>query len=124
MNTPFALPFPPSSNNLFVNGKRGRFRSPRYEAWIAEVGVEIMRQRPAKYTGPVNLIYEFQEGFDNRKRDLGNLEKATTDILVLHRIIEADDGSIVRRISLAWNPTIEGVRVLIEPLFGRQEIAA
>jgi Holliday junction resolvase RusA-like endonuclease len=124
MNLSFILPFPPSSNNLFVNGKKGRFRSPRYEAWITQAGGEIMRQRPAKYSGPVNLIYEFQEGFDNRKRDLGNLEKATTDILVLHRIIEADDGSIVRKISLAWNPTIEGVRVLIEPVFGRQEIAA
>ncbi|WP_291869686.1 RusA family crossover junction endodeoxyribonuclease [Bradyrhizobium sp.] len=115
---PIILPFPPSTNNLFVNGKRGRFRSPKYEAWIMEAGVEMMRQRPAKHVGPVNLHYEFQEGRDNRKRDLGNLEKATTDLLVSHRIIEADDGSIVRQISLTWNPTIEGTRVTIEPVFG------
>jgi crossover junction endodeoxyribonuclease RusA len=115
---PFVLPFPPSVNNLFVNGKNGRFRSPKYESWITQAGNEILRQRPAKITGPVNLIYEFQEGQDNRKRDLGNLEKATTDLLVAHQIIEADDGSIVRKISLAWNPSIEGALVSIEPVFG------
>jgi len=114
---PITLPFPPSVNNLFVNSKHGRFRSQRYDSWINNAGNEILRQRPAKITGPVNLTYEFQEGRDNRKRDLGNLEKATTDLLVALRIIEADDGSIVRRISLAWNPAIEGALVTIEPVF-------
>lgn len=117
MKNMFDLPFPPSSNNLFVNGKRGRFRSPRYDSWITHAGGEIMRQRPSKFSGPVNLSYEFQEGRDNRRRDLGNLEKATTDLLVAHRIIEADDGSIVRKINLAWSAEVEGVRVTIEQVF-------
>lgn len=113
------LPFPPSSNNLFINGKRGRFRSQKYDSWIMEAGNEILRQRPSKLAGPVVLDYVFQEGRDNRKRDLGNLEKATTDLLVSHRIIEADDGSIVRKINLSWAPDVEGVRVTIEPVFRR-----
>jgi Holliday junction resolvase RusA-like endonuclease len=116
MTSTITLPFPPSSNNLFVNGKRGRFRAPRYDSWIAHAGGEILRQRPAKFSGPVNLSYEFQEGVDRRRRDLGNLEKATTDLLVAHQIIRADDGSIVRKINLAWNPEVEGVRVTIEPV--------
>lgn len=120
---PFSLPFPPSANNLFVNGKHGRFRSPRYDAWIAEAGIEVLRQRPLKYRGPVNLYYEFQDGRDKRKRDLGNLEKATTDLLVLHGIIEADDGTIVRKINLAWSLEVEGVRVTVEPVF-KEAVAA
>lgn len=119
----FTLPFPPSANNLFVNSKHGRYRSPRYNTWIEEAGVEILRQRPLKYRGPVNLSYEFQDRRDNRKRDLGNLEKATTDLLVLHGIIEADDGSIVRKINLSWSLEVEGVRITIEPVF-KEAVAA
>jgi Holliday junction resolvase RusA-like endonuclease len=115
--TTFTLPFPPSVNNLFMNGKHGRFRSQRYDSWIQEAGCEIMRQRPKKVAGPVILTYEFQEGKDKRKRDLGNLEKAPTDLLVSHGIISADDGSIVREIKLKWNAEVEGVRVTVSSIF-------
>jgi crossover junction endodeoxyribonuclease RusA len=115
--TTFVLPFPPSVNNLFVNGKFGRFRSQRYDSWILEAGCEIRRQRPSKVAGPVILTYEFQEGHDKRKRDLGNLEKAVSDLLVSHQIIEADDGSIVREIKLKWNPEVQGVRVNVASFF-------
>ncbi|WP_420921577.1 RusA family crossover junction endodeoxyribonuclease [Bradyrhizobium elkanii] len=47
--------------------------------------------------------------------DLGNLEKATTDLLVSHQIIQADDHSIVREIQLKWCGEVEGVRVTIQP---------
>jgi crossover junction endodeoxyribonuclease RusA len=115
---PLALPFPPSSNNLFATGKtRVRYRTQRYDSWIHEAGAEIMRQRPPKVSGPVILSYEFQEGQDKRKRDLGNLEKAVTDLLVSHGIIQGDDGSIVREIKLKWNPDVEGVRVTISSIF-------
>lgn len=113
------LPFPPSLNNMFINGSRGRFRSQKYDSWIMEAGAEIMRQRPAKVAGPVNLIFEFQEGRDNRKRDITNLIKAPEDLLVKHGVIEADDGTIVRKVQANWNAEVEGVRVTIEPLFNR-----
>ena len=115
----FLLPFPPSTNNLFVNGKYGRFRSQRYDSWIQEAGAEIMRQRPSKAVGPVILSYELQEGQDKRRRDLGNLEKAVTDLLVSHGIIEADHGSIVREIKLKWDSGVSGVRVIVMPVFNR-----
>lgn len=113
------LPFPPSVNNLFINGKNGRFRSQRYDSWIMEAGNEILRQRPAKVAGPVILIFEFQEGRDKRKRDISNLIKAPEDLLVKYGIIEADDGSIVREIKVKWNADIEGARVTVESIFHR-----
>lgn len=115
----FTLPFPPSVNNLFMNGKHGRFRSQRYDSWIQEAGAEIMRQRPKKVAGPVILLFEFQEGQDKRKRDISNLVKAPEDLLVKHGIIEADDGSIVREIRCKWAPDVEGVRVTVASFFNR-----
>lgn len=83
-----------------------------------EAGNEILRQRPSKCAGPVLLTFEYQEGRDNRKRDVTNLIKAPEDLLVKHGIIEADDGSIVRSITACWSPDVEGVRITITPLFG------
>lgn len=117
------LPFPPSLNNMFINGQRGRFRSQKYDSWIQEAGTEIMRQRPSKVAGPVHLIFEFGEP-DNRKRDVSNLVKAPEDLLVKHGIIEADDGSIVRSITSKWSPEVEGVRVTIQSVFANKESAA
>ena len=115
--TTFILPMPPSVNALWANSKRGgRFRTQKYSDWIMEAGAEINRQRPSKVQGPVSLKYEFQEP-RARKFDLGNREKAATDLLVSHGIIQADDNTIVRSIELKWNPDLEGCRVTIEPLF-------
>jgi len=110
------LPFPPSTNNLFVNGSKGRFPSQKYADWIQEAGWELTRQRPAKVLGPVVLFFHFQ---DNRKpkrpRDVTNLIKAPEDLLVKHGIIEADDHTIVRGVEAYWDDTVEGVRIVIMP---------
>jgi Holliday junction resolvase RusA-like endonuclease len=108
------LPFPPSTNNMFVNGVRGRYPSQKYVEWTIEAGWELQRQRPSKVAGMVNLKFEFQEGRDKRKRDVTNLIKAPEDLLVKHGIIEADDGSIVRRVEASWTTEVEGVRITIE----------
>ena len=115
--TVIELPFPPSTNNLFINGRKGRFRSQKYDTWLQEAGWELQRQRPAKHVGPVVLFFHFQ---DNRKpkrpRDVTNLIKAPEDLLVKHGIIEADDDSIVRGVQAYWDDTVEGVRVCIVPV--------
>src|SRR4051812_39161667 len=113
------LPFPPSVNNLFINGKSGRFRSQKYDSWIMEAGNEILRQRPKRIEGPVNLLFEFQEGQDRRPRDISNLIKAPEDLLVKHGLIQADDNSIVRSVSAKWSAEVEGVRVTVESIFHR-----
>jgi len=117
------LPFPPSVNNLFINVGRKRVRAPRYVAWATEAGLRLNVQRPISIKGPVTLHYEFQEGQDRRKRDIGNLEKAVTDLLVQHAVIEADDNTIVREITLRWSGKVTGVLVSIVP-HAVQEVAA
>lgn len=117
------LPFPPSTNNLFINSRKGRFRSQKYDSWIMEAGNEILRQRPSKVAGPVILLFEFQDGYDARRRDISNLIKAPEDLLVSHRIIEADDQFTVRKISASWATDVEGVRVTIEPFFSIHRVS-
>lgn len=112
------LPFPPSTNNLFINTSRGRIRSSKYDQWATEAGWELLRQRPSKVAGPVSLTFEFQSGKDNRKRDITNLLKAPEDLLVKHGIIEADDNTIVQSISANWNAEVTGVRIAISPMQG------
>ena len=117
MKSILLLPKPPSVNGLFATGRHGkRYRSQKYEDWIHAAGVEIMRQRPNKIAGQVSLLYEFAEPKDKRKHDLGNLEKATTDLLVAHGIIQADDNSIVREIRLMWADDIAGVLITVSAL--------
>lgn len=125
MTSTFILPLPPSSNSLFANGKfGGRFRTQRYDSWIMEASAEIRRQKPAKVTGPVTLLYEVAEPKGARKFDLGNREKATTDLLVSLGIIEADDNRIVREIRLKWSADVEGVRVTVSSFFVASEFKA
>lgn len=107
------LPFPPSVNNLFANGKTRRFRTQRYDRWIYEAGAEIMRQRPSKTIGKVVLFFEFGEP-DRRRRDVSNLIKPVEDLLVKHGLIEADDSSVVRGVHASWSEAVEGCRVTIE----------
>jgi Holliday junction resolvase RusA-like endonuclease len=65
------------------------------------------------------IFYEIQEGKDNRRRDLVNLEKGCTDLLVEYGIIEADHDLILREVRMVWNRQIEGVRVTISPVSHR-----
>lgn len=120
MSIVLLLPWPPSANGLFVNGRSGRFRSQKYEDWINEAGLQLNRQRPPKAIGPVNLMFEFQEAKDKRKFDISNRIKPTEDLLVKHGIIEADDWSIVRKVTACFNSEVKGVRVTIEPLFSNR----
>ncbi|HDA7431526.1 TPA: RusA family crossover junction endodeoxyribonuclease, partial [Staphylococcus aureus] len=110
------MPFPPSTNNLFINVAKGRIPSARYADWRQEAGWSLKAQRPRSIKGPVILKYLFQEGQDRRKRDIGNLEKAATDLLVEHKVIESDDNTIVRAIALGWSKNVTGARVEIIPV--------
>jgi Holliday junction resolvase RusA-like endonuclease len=115
--TVICLPFPPSVNNLFAGQKR-RYRSAEYEAWITEAGHLLNRQRPAKCLGRVSLTYTLEEPKTKRRRDLGNLEKAGTDLLVSHGVIEGDDQRFVRKITLEWSDQVEGMQITVSPANG------
>jgi Holliday junction resolvase RusA-like endonuclease len=64
--------------------------------------------------GRVSLHIEVAEPKTKRATDLGNREKAVTDLLVSHGVIQGDDQRYVRQITLEWDP-IDGVRVHICP---------
>jgi Holliday junction resolvase RusA-like endonuclease len=107
------LPIPPSTNDLFANVSReqraaakakgmnlpGRVRTKKYTAWITEAGWMLKAQRQSPVKGPVQIEYQVAE---KTKADLGNLEKAATDLLVSHGMIDGDDPSVVKRIVMAW----------------------
>lgn len=86
------LPIPPTANNLFVNNRRtgGRFTSPEYKAWQeeAKLDLEFWKQYgPMK--GRLKAVYTYVFK-DDRKRDIGNFEKAISDILVKGGVIKDD----------------------------------
>jgi crossover junction endodeoxyribonuclease RusA len=64
-----ALPFPPSTNRLWRVVEGRAILSKAYREWIAEAGLELMRQRPKRYDGPVALSIELGPP-DKRRRDL------------------------------------------------------
>lgn len=108
------LPYPPTTNNLFINQGKGRAKSPRYRAWLAEAGAEIMANGPRlnahKISGPYNF-FMIAERPDNRRRDLSNLCKPVEDLLVSMGLI-ADD-SDAQSIEMRWsiNPVVKPGRV-------------
>lgn len=107
------LPTPPSVNALYINvAGRGRIRSPAYRSWVEEAGWAIKAQRPGFIMGPVKIKISVEE---NSRRDLANYEKAVTDLLVSHQVIQDDKNEIVREISMAWAKTVKGVLVVVFP---------
>lgn len=110
--TTISLPTPPSLNNMFFNvpGK-GRVKTKEYTNWSAAAGWTLITQKPPKIAGPVALSYAFA---DEGRADLGNLEKAVSDLLVTYQVIEDDSRKIVRSIHLEWAASVEsGCRITI-----------
>lgn len=107
------LPYPLTVNKLYA-GKERRHKSKRYKEWIKAAGQELMLQRPLpQIKGPVHIHMKFGRP-DNHKRDLGNLEKATSDLLVAYGIIE--DDSLIEKLILEWSPDVIGARVEISEI--------
>ena len=99
----FILPFPPTTNNLFMNiPKRGRIKSKSYRAWEVEADKYMMLhilKHNAQLIGDVQAEYIFGRP-DKRRRDVTNFEKAIGDTIVRFGILK-DDSQIVD-IRLRW----------------------
>lgn len=112
MMVTFDLPEVPSVNNLYLNirGRGGRVKTPQYRAWIEEAALKLNSQRVPLIRGKYFLLATFARK-DKRRRDLGNKEKALSDILVSQGVIE--DDSLAQEITLRWDQTgsIKGCRV-------------
>lgn len=97
----YALPVPPSKNDLYYGAKRMKRV---YRDWRSVAGWEVNVQGRLLVPSPVRLVYSCPE---NMRRDLGNHETATTDLLVEMGIIEDDRCRHVREIVQRWRPTDE-----------------
>lgn len=95
----FVLPFPPSANRLWraVNGRA--IKSREYRAWLEEAALVARSQRPVAVRGAYHIRLVARRP-DNRRRDLGNLEKPVSDLLTEIGVIE--DDSLAKSISLFW----------------------
>lgn len=96
------LPNPPSANALFSSGRRRRFKSPAYVAWIQAAGWMLRTQRPGEIKGKYEIEVTIGRGSTRRRSDLDNRMKAISDLLVSHRVIE--DDSLAERVTLSWGP--------------------
>ena len=98
----FRLPFPPTVNNLFINGRggKGRFTSPAYREWKKAAGTLAKEQANGKriagtYAMEVRLVRP-----DARRRDASNYLKAVEDLFVALQVI--DDDSECQFVSAEW----------------------
>jgi Holliday junction resolvase RusA-like endonuclease len=83
-----SMPIPPSVNNLFANGKkgRGRFKTSQYKAWITEAGLQVKSQHPL----PVHGKYKLFLTLPKIRGDCSNRVKAAEDLLVSLGLIDDD----------------------------------
>jgi Holliday junction resolvase RusA-like endonuclease len=113
------LPLPPSTNALWRQGRKRVFKSARYASWLKAAGTELQLQRQKPVHGPYSLHYVARRK-NERRRDLDNLTKPLSDLLVRHRLV--DDDSLCREISCEWWDELEHVGGLGGPLLSRGEV--
>lgn len=100
--TRIELPFPPSVNNLYINTTRGRMKSAGYKMWFAEASLRV-KDSHRLGLGHYSISICCRRP-DQRKRDLANLEKAVSDLLVEHGVVQ--DDSLCERLTMQWDDTM------------------
>jgi len=112
------LPLAPSTNRLWRVGRGGRmYRSAEYLAWLEEAGWMIKEQTKNQICGSY-IIHISATKPDKRRRDLDNLLKATSDLLVKAKIIE--DDSDCKAIAAEWGE--HGIPMVVT-IYGIEEDA-
>jgi len=94
-----------------------RPKTKRYLKWITEAGWQLKIQRVLPTRGPVKLTYELYNEAKGASNlwDYANREKAVTDLLVEHGIIEADHRLIVKELTVKGTDDPIGIRITILP---------
>lgn len=95
----YRLPWPISTNSIWrsVNGRNILSESARN--WIEAADLELGLQKRQSVKGPVEISIQLCPP-NKRKYDLDNRAKVTIDALVRNGIIEADDNTIVRKLTI------------------------
>lgn len=101
---------------MLAHSKRGVRRSEKYVAWLREAGWEAKLQaRGGMIVGEYDLTVKAVRP-DKRKRDLDNLLKPISDLIVGAGLVE--DDSLCRRIVAEWAPTGSPLQVIISSARG------
>ena len=98
----FALPYPPTANNLYRNVRKGRVKTDHYNAWLAEALAVLRGQRFTYVPGSYRLALVV-DAPDRRARDVDNLLKPVSDLLKKAGVIS--DDSKARKVSAEWSDT-------------------
>lgn len=129
------LPLPPSVNALYrnrtkqelANGRamgialRGRARTERYKTWARAAGNALMAARPGRIEGRYSLTITIAE---TASMDLGNAEKALSDLLQKCGVIENDRKANVIRLERSTALARHEMLVTVVPYAAEQARAA
>jgi len=112
------LPLAPSTNRLWKVGRGGRmYRSPEYMAWLEEAGWMVKAQTKNQIFGQY-IVHISATKPDKRRRDLDNLLKSTSDLLVKTKVVE--DDSECKAIAAEWG---ENSVPMVVTVYGIEEDA-
>lgn len=103
---------PPSANRLWRRSGKTIHASSEYTAWLREAGYIAISQRQGAIAGPYKLTIQAKRP-DKRRRDIDNLIKPTSDLLV--SIGAVADDSDCEMVSARWVTQGEGLYVRLEP---------
>jgi crossover junction endodeoxyribonuclease RusA len=111
------LPYPPSANKLWKPIGPGRLiKTPEYRAWMAEASwvADMAARDQGQVRGAYKLTILACPPSLNRRRDVGNLEKSTSDALVKGGLVE--DDSLCQEITIRWASLDDpGLLVQVKP---------
>lgn len=113
------LPFPPSVNRLWKTKKDGgMYRSKEYADWrkhtLWAIAAQIKGQKiKGEYALEVVAVKP-----DKRRRDIGNLEKAISDILQAAGVIE--DDCLCQDLRLRWAKTGPECLIIVRQYDGEE----
>ena len=106
------LPYPPTANHMWQRRRNGMRLSDAYQRWLTSAGYIANAQRAGKMTGRYKLSIQAVRP-DRKRRDLDNIIKPISDLLV--RLGTIEDDCNCEMINARWVTTGEGVHVRIEP---------
>jgi Holliday junction resolvase RusA-like endonuclease len=86
-----AIPFPPTTNNLFANGQSGRYKTEGYKKWQKDCMAVLLAQKlPWEPIGRPVMAVVWLNRPDKRRRDCANYEKAAIDQMVKANVLSDD----------------------------------
>ena len=111
----FSVPYPPSANRIWRQGKGRLHKSKEYQDWLALSAWEMRAQLGPKQviTQPFKLELRVNRP-DKRKRDLDNLLKPILDLIGHYGLIEND--SLCHWIDARWKGQGEWCYIKLEGL--------